>query len=152
MRLVPREAARAQLLEREHQLDGVERAHDPSELGRREAARQPHEILARHVDVDELAGENLVGQRHRLGRDLEIEPVCDEEPVDHVEVLRVAPVHPHDDAVRYHQLGLGIVRPVRRDEPELGERRDDQLAAQLPLGARREPVGAAQTASRPRST
>ena len=63
-----------------------------------------------------------VGERHRLGRDLEVEAVRDEEAVDHVEVGRVASVHPRDDAVGDDELGLGIVRPVRRDEPELGQR------------------------------
>ena len=140
VRLVPGEAARAQLLEREHQLDGVERAHDPRELGRREAARKPHQLVAGDVDVDELAGERLVRQRHRLGRHLEVEAVCHQEAVDDVEVARVAPVHPHDDPVGHHELGLRIARPVRRDEPELGERLDDQLAAELALGARRKAV------------
>ena len=75
VRLVARDAARAELLEREHQLDGVERPDDACELRRRQPARQAHELVARHVDVDELAGELEVGQGHRLGGDLEIEPV-----------------------------------------------------------------------------
>ena len=141
MGLVAREAARAQLLEREHQLDRVERPDDARELRRREAAGEPHELVARDVDVDQLAGELEVGERHRLGRDLEIEAVRDEEAVDHVEVGGVAAVHAPDDAVDDDQLGLGIVRPVRRDQAELGHRRDDQLAAQLLLGARAEAVG-----------
>ena len=51
----------------------------------------------------------------------------DDEPVDHVEVGRVAAVHARDDAVLDDELGLGIIRPVRRHEPELGKRRDELL-------------------------
>ena len=52
------------------------------------------------------------------------------------------PVHPRDDAVLDHELGLGVVRAVHRDEAELGRRRDQHLAPQLLLGPRREPAAA----------
>ena len=82
-------------------------------------------------DVDEHARELEVVERHRLGGDLEVEPVRDDEAVDHVEVGCVAAVHASDDAVVDDELRLGIVRPVRGDETELGQRRDERLAAQL---------------------
>ena len=88
MRLVGRRAAGAELLEREHQLDGVEQAGDPRELRRGQAAGEPDDLGPRDVDVDEQARELEVGERHRLGGDLEVEPVRDEEAVDHVEVGR----------------------------------------------------------------
>ena len=120
MRLVRRRAAGAQLLEREHQLDRVEQAGDARELRRRQAAREPDSLVPRGVDVDEQARELEVGERHRLGGDLEVEPVGDQEAVDDVEVGGGLPVHPRDDAVLDHELGLGVVRPVHRDEAELG--------------------------------
>ena len=43
----------------------------------------------------------------------------DDEAVDDVEVRGRASVHAGDGAVLEHELGLGIVRPVRRDEAEL---------------------------------
>ena len=55
----------------------------------------------------------------------------DEEAVDHVELGGVPPVEPDDDAVLYHELGLGIRRPGGGDEPELGPGLDEQLAAEL---------------------
>ena len=87
-------AARAQLLQREHQLDRVEQAGDPRELRRRQPAREPDDLGPRCVDVDEHACELQVGERHRLGGDLEVEPVRDEEAVDDVEVGGRLPVHP----------------------------------------------------------
>ena len=58
--------------------------------------------------------------RHRLGRDLEVEPVCNDEPVDHVEVGCVAAVHARDDAVLDDELGLGIVGPFAATSPSSG--------------------------------
>ena len=55
----------------------------------------------------------------------------DEEAVDDVELGRGAAVHPRDDAVLDDELRLGVVRPVRRDEPELGQRRDELLAVEV---------------------
>ena len=110
MRLVGRRAAGAELLEREHQLDGVEQARDSGELRRGQAAGEPNRLGPRGVDVDEQAGELEVGERHRLGGDLEVEPVGDQEAVDDVEVRSGLPVHAHDDAVLDHELGLGVVR------------------------------------------
>ena len=138
MRLVGRRAARPQLLEREHQLDGIEQAGDARELAGREPPSEPDELGPRDVDVDQHARDRLVGQRHRLGGDVQVDPVRDEEAVDHVEVGRRSPVHPRHDPVLDDELRLGVVRPVRRHEPELGQRRHEQLAPQLLLGARGE--------------
>ena len=57
VRLVRRRAAGPQLLEREHQLDRVEQAGDARELRRRQATREPDDLGARDVDVDEHPGE-----------------------------------------------------------------------------------------------
>ena len=138
VRLVPGRAARAELLQREHELDRVEQPDDARELRRRETAREPDELGARDVDVDEHAGELEIVERHRLGRDVEIEPVRDDEAVDDVEVGRVAAVHARDDAVLDDELRLGVVRPVRRDEPELGQRRDELLEVEIARRARGE--------------
>ena len=145
-------ATRAKLLEREHQLDGVEQAGDACELRRGQAAGEPDDLGPRNVDVHEQAGDLEVGQRHRLGRDLEIEAVRDEEAVDHVELGRGPAVHAHDDAVLDHELGLRVVRSVQRDETELRQRRHEQLAPELLRGARRETGGSAQTPTSLRST
>ncbi len=131
MRLVPRIAARAELLERQHQLDRVEHARDPGELGRRQATCEADELVARNVDVDEHAREPLVGERHRLLGHLEIEPMGDEEAVDHVELRDVLAVEAHDGAVSDHELGLGVARAVGGDETELGPRLDERLLPEL---------------------
>ena len=132
VRLVARRAARAQLLEREHQLDGVEQADDPRELRRRQARAPSRTSSARGTSTStSMRAIVEIVERHRLGGDLEVEPVRDEEAVDDVEVAGGTAVHPHDDAVLDHELGLRVVRAVRRDEPELGVRRDEQLAAEL---------------------
>ena len=90
VRLVAGVAPGAQLLQRHHQLDRVEHPDDAGQLGGRQPATEPHELVARHVDVDEHPREALVRERHGLTGDLEVEPVGDEEPVDHVE-LRAVP-------------------------------------------------------------
>ena len=131
MRLVRGYAPRAQLLEREHQLDGIEQPDHACELRRRQAAREPHELPARDVDVDEHAREREVVERHRLAGDVEIEPVRDDEAVDDVEIGGGAAVQAHDDAVLDDELRLRIERPAGRDEAQLGMRRDEQLAIEL---------------------
>ena len=138
VRLVRGRAPRAELLQREHQLDRVEQPDDARELRRRKAAGQPDELGARDVHVDEPAGEVEIVERHGLDRDLEVETVRDDEAVDDVEVGRAAAVHARDDSVLDDELRLRIVRPVRRDEPELGQRRDELLEVEIARRARRE--------------
>ena len=65
----------------------------------------------------------------------------DEEPVDHVELGGGAAIHPHDGAVLDHELRLGVVRAVRRDEAELGQRCHEQLTPELLGGTRGEAGG-----------
>ena len=89
VRLVPRRAPRAELLQREHQLDRVQEPDDARELRRRQTAREAHELGARNVHVDEHARELEFVERHRLRRHVEVEPVRDDEAVDDVEVRRI---------------------------------------------------------------
>ena len=69
MRLVARRPPGAQLLQGEHQLDGVEQPHDPRELRGRQPASEPDDLASRNIDVDEHPRDRLVGQGHRFGRD-----------------------------------------------------------------------------------
>src|SRR5207247_9321709 len=92
----------------------------------------------RDVDVHRLSRERPVRERGRLDRGVEVEPVQGEEVVDDVELVGPAPVNPCDAAVLHDELGLGIVRTVECDEPELGPRRDEQLLAELARLARDE--------------
>ena len=131
MRLIRRRATGAQLLQGEHQLDRVEQACDASELCRRQAPREPHDLRSGHVDVDEEPRDREVGQGHRLRRDLEVEPVSDEEAVDHIELGGGAAVHAHDDPVLDHELRRRIVRAVRGNEPKLREGRHEELTSKL---------------------
>ena len=138
MRLVGRAPPRPQLLQREHQLDRVEQRDDAREPRRRQAVRDPDELGARHVDVDETACEVAVGQgRSRLGR-VGIEAVERKEVVDQVELVDPAAVDSDGTAVLERQLGLGVVRAVEGDEAELRPRRDEQLLAELARLARDE--------------
>ena len=138
VRLVGRPPPRAQLLERKHQLDRVEHRDDAREPGRRQPARQPDELVAVDVDVDERAGQLPIGQRSRVCRCLEVEAVPRNKVVDDVELVVPAPVDPDDASVLDHELRLRVVRAVERDEPELRPRRDEQLAAELASLARDE--------------
>ena len=117
---LPGRAPRAELLQREHQLDRVEQADDAGELRRRQATREPDELGARDVDVDEHPGEREVVERHRLGGDLEIEAVRDDEAVDDVEVGGGAAVHARDDAVLDDELRLGSFGPFAATSPSSG--------------------------------
>ena len=72
---------------------------------------------------------SCVVERHRLRRDVEVEAVRDDEAVDDVEVGGVAAVDARRRRRPRDELRLGIVRPVHRDQPELGDRRDELLAA-----------------------
>ena len=62
-------------------------------FGGRQAAREADELAARNADVDEHARQLDVVERHRLGCDLQVEPVGDDEAVDDVELRRGAAVH-----------------------------------------------------------
>ena len=70
--------------------------------------------------------------------------------VDDVEVGRAAAVHPDDHTIHDDELWLGIVRPIRGDEPELGERRDELLEVKIARRARGE-AAASHGARSPRS-
>ena len=120
VRLVRRGTAGAQLLQGEHHLDGIEQRDHARQPRRRQPARKPDELLARHVDVDEPMGELVVGQGHRLGGHFEVETVARDEVVDRVEVLCAPSVEPDNAAVLDLETGLRIVRAVHRDEPEVG--------------------------------
>ncbi len=139
VRLVGGRPPRSELLQREHQLDGVEEADHAGELRGGEATREPDELGARHVDVHEHAGELSILDLHRFRRDLQVEPVSHEKAVDHVELGGVSSVEPRDDSVLDDELRHRVVRPAGGDEPELGQRRDQLLAMQLALLARGEP-------------
>ena len=121
MGLVARVATGTQLLQGHHQLDRVEHADDARELCGRQAPSQSDELVARHVDVDQHPREALVREPHRLRRDVEVDAVGDEEAVDHVELGGVPPVEPDDDAVLYHELGLGIQGPAAATSPSSGQ-------------------------------
>ncbi len=127
---------------------GIEEADDAGELRRREAAGEADELRAWNSHIHESACELGLVQRHRLGGDFEIEPVRDDEPVDHVEVGGRAPVHPDDDPVLDDELRLGVVRPAGCDEPELGERGDELLAMEIAPVTRRETAATHRTGSR----
>ena len=122
VRLVPRCTPCPQLLEREHQLDGVEHSGHPRELRRRQPAGQPNDVRTGNVDVDEHPRDRLVRTSHRLCRDLEVEAVRNEKTVDDVEVPCRSPVQAGDDAVDDHELRLRVVRTIGRHEAELGKR------------------------------
>src|SRR5205085_399886 len=107
-------------------------------------------------DVDEAPREVLLGERHRVLGDLEVEPVARDEVVDHVPLGLTAAVELDDSAAVEDEARRRVVRPVEGDETELGARADEQLAAQLAALAREEPPGAPgflahRAARRPRS-
>ena len=138
VRLVRRRAPRAELLQREHQLDRVEKADDARELRRGEPSCEAHQLGAWDVERDQHAGELEVLDRHRLRRRVRIEAVCDHEAVDDVEVGRISAVHSHDGAALDDELRRRVARPVRSDEAELRVRRDEQLAVEVAPLARGE--------------
>ena len=96
-------APRAQLRLREGQLDRVQPAHHVGELGRGHAGGVADALLARHVDVDQPAREQVAVQRHGLGGDAEVEMVARDERVDQVELDLGSPVQHGDPAVDKHQ-------------------------------------------------
>ena len=133
VRLVRGRAPCAQLLQREHQLDRIEHRDHAREPRRRQPSREPHELCARNVDVDEHARDLGVAERGRLARDVEVEPVPHDEVVERIPVLFAAAVELDDAALLDHERRLRVVRAVHRDEAELRERLDQQLAAELAL-------------------
>ena len=115
----------------------VEQAGDPRELRRasvrgRAARARPGGRRRRRA-----CARSSVGQRHRLGCDLEVEPVGDEEAVDHVESASARPSIRVTTPSSTTSSGSGSFGPSR-DEPELRQRRHEQLAPKLLLGARGE--------------
>ncbi len=130
MRLVGGRTPGAQPLEREHHLDRIEQPDDARELGRRQSAREPHELGAGHVDVDERARERRVLERHGLGGDLEVDAVGGDEAVERVELAARLAVELAHDAVADHERRLRIARAVHGDETERRLGADQRLAAE----------------------
>ena len=149
--LVGGAAARAQLLQREHQLDRVEQRDDAREARRCEPAGEPDQLLARHVDVHEPPRELAVVERHRLLRHVEVEAIADDEVVDDVEVRGGPAVHGDDPALVQLEPRLGVVRPVHRHQPQLRVGGDQQLLAERLLLPREEafrPLGLVHRSAR----
>ena len=152
VRLVGRRAARPQLLEREHQLDGIEQAGDARELAGREPPREPDELGPRDVDVDEHARDLGSGRAIASAATSRSSPCATRKRSITSKSAAARPSIRVDDPVLDDELRLGVVRAVRRHEPELGQRRHEQLAPQLLLGARGEAARAdAQAPARPLS-
>src|SRR5439155_14390930 len=120
-----------ELLQREHHLDRIEHGYDPRQPSRGQAAREPDELVARDPDIDELSRELFVRKRHGLCRDVQVESVARDEPVERVEVLLAFSIEGDDAAVLERELGLRVVRPVHGNEPELREGLDQHFAAEL---------------------
>ena len=150
VRLVGRRMPRAQLLQREHQLDRVEHPDHAREPRGRQAAREADELGPRDVDVDESARDLRRRRAAAASAATSRSSRARQEVVEHVPLGRAAPVQLDDASVLDDERRRRVVRAVERDETQLGERLDQDLAAQVALGARREPCGAAQ-ARRPRA-
>ena len=91
VRLVRRRPARAQLLQREHELDRVEHPDHARKPRRGQAAREADELGRGDVDVDEAPSELTVVEGRRLARRVEIDAVARDEVVERVPVLRARP-------------------------------------------------------------
>jgi len=139
--LVRGRAARAQFLQREHQLDRVEERDHPRETRRRQSAREANELAARHGHIDEPSRDLDVLELRGFARDVEIEPVAGDEMVERIPVLLAPAVELDDAAVFDHERRHRIVRAVHRDKPELRERLDRDLAAETAFLARDEAGG-----------
>ena len=103
---------------------------------------EPHELGARHVDVDQQARERRVLERHRLGCDLEVDAVGGDEAVERVEALARLAVELADDAVRDHERRLRVAGAVHGDEPERRLGPDQRLAPERRRRAHAEALAA----------
>ncbi len=130
MRLVRRRPSRAQLLQREHQLDRVEQSDDPRQSSGRQAAREANKLVTWHVDIDEPPRNLRVLELRPLGGNVEVEPVAGDEVVERIPVPFAPAVELDDSSPIDDERGRGVVRAVHRDEPELDQRLDRKLAAQ----------------------
>ena len=101
--LVARRSPGAHLAHRHLHLDGGEQRDDAGQFGRGGAADQPHDVGATDVDVDHHSRQRHVVERHRLRRHLEVQPVAGDELVDDVEVLGRLAVEFDDDPVAHHE-------------------------------------------------
>ncbi len=142
VRLVGGRPPGPQALEREHHLDGVELPDHPRQLGGCEAARQPHELGAGHVHVDEHPRELQILEPHGLGRDRQIDAVGRDEAIERVEALARRAVELADDAAGDHERRHPIARAVHRHEAERGIRPDQRLPPERRRGAHPEALAA----------
>ena len=146
MRLVGGRSPGAQALEREHHLDRVEQADDARELGRREAAGQPHELGARHVDVDEQARERRRPRapwpRERSSRSM---PWAAMKRSSVSKRSRGLPSSSLTTPSVDRERRLRVARAVHGHEPERGLGPDQRLA---PERRRRRARGSARCAAR----
>ena len=125
VRLVRGRPPRAQLLQREHQLDRVEHARSTraSRAGVRPRERRTSSARGTSTSTSRRAISSSASAAASRG-DVEVDPVPRDEVVERVPVRLAPAVELDDAAVLDDERRLGIVRAVHRDEPELGERLD----------------------------
>ncbi len=153
MRLVRRRAPRAQLLQREHQLDRIEQRDDPRQTRWGQAARKPNQLVARHADIDEPPRDLHVLELRSLAGNVQVEPVAGDEVIERIPVLLAPAVELDDPPIFDDERGRRIVRAVHRNEPELDQRLDRKLATQtarLPRDEARRALVRLQEALAPR--
>ena len=78
------------------------------ELGRGHAMREADEVLARHIHVDQHAGQLCGVHRHGFGCHCHVDVVARDETVDHVEVMFEDAVERDDLAAAHFQSGLWV--------------------------------------------
>ena len=137
VRLVGGRAPGAQALEREHHLDRRAAPTTRASLaGVRPRASRTSSARG-HVDVDEHPRERRVGERHRLGSDVEIDAVGRDEAIERVEALARLAVELADDTVLDHERRRGVAGAVHGHEAERRLGPDQRLAPERRLARTR---------------
>ena len=135
VRLAAGRAAHAHLADGHLQLDRPQEGDDAGELLRRRPGGQTHDVRARHVGVDDQAGERDVVEGVRLLGDRDVDAARGDEGVDEVEVRGRVAVERDDGSGLFvdQDAGLGIVRRRERDEPGLVVLRREAVQIDRPL-------------------
>ena len=117
MRLIARRFAGAHLGIGECDLQRIQPTHHIGQLGRRTAAREPHQLRPWHVHIHQHPRQLRRVHRHRLGRNVRVQMMRGDKRVNHIEVMRQNTVHA-GNATRLHpQTRLWVARAFERRKP-----------------------------------
>ena len=120
MRLVAGGAASAHFLDAHHHFDDVELIHYGGNFGRSQTREDLHYFGARHVNINNLAGNFYTGNCHHFFGEIGVDGVVGNEQVVEIKLFTLFAVHLYNDAVLYFYTWGGIVGAAHGNQANFG--------------------------------